>query len=115
VFRIDKRGDSALALRIGNSMQRQRGFTGRFRAIDFHDAPARQSADAESDVQGNGTGGNGFDRRTGVIAEAHDRALAKLLINLCKRCFQSLLAVSWCGHSSPRYLGARQGHVHFSL
>ncbi len=51
MFRINKGGDATDILHFGNHLQRQRGLAGRFRAIDFHDTPARQAADTKRNVQ----------------------------------------------------------------
>ena len=44
---IDKGGDSAVTLRIGNCVQGDGGFTRRFWAVDFYDSATRQPADTK--------------------------------------------------------------------
>src|ERR1039458_8778778 len=67
-------------LRAGDDVQHQRGLARRFRPEDFHDAAARNPADAERQVQRERAGRNhvNFDQRPG-IAEAHDAAFAVTL------------------------------------
>ena len=80
VLGIDKRRGAAMALRRGNDGQRQRGFSRRLRSEDLNHAAARNAAHAERDVEAKGTGGNRIHLVGGAgIAQAHHRALAKLL------------------------------------
>jgi len=44
VFGVDEGADAALLLRLGEAMQRERGFTRGFRAVDLDDAATRQAA-----------------------------------------------------------------------
>ncbi len=51
------------------------------------DASARNAADAECGVEGDGAGGDDGDRHDGFFrAEAHDGTFAELLFQLGKRC-----------------------------
>ena len=67
------------------------------RAVDLHDPAARQAADAERDVEGDRPGGDHADRRAGVVAEAHHRALA-VLFSICARASCERLLAVGCGH-----------------
>ena len=89
------------ALHLRDHLQGQRGLAGRLRTVDLDDAAARQAADAERDVEAQRAGGHGFDVLAGGgIAEAHDRALAELLLDLAERGGERLLAVVFhCAHS----------------
>ena len=59
-------------------MQRQSGLAGGFRAVNLHDAPAREAADAKSDVEPERTRRDGlYLHRLLILAEPHDRALAE--------------------------------------
>ena len=98
VLGVDEGSDAALALRVGHGMQRDGGLTGGFGAVDFHHAAAGQAANAQGDVQGDGPGGNDFDRGTDFVAQAHHRALAELLVNLGKCCFQRFCTIRGCRH-----------------
>ena len=73
VFGVNERRESAGFLRVGDDVQHQRGFAGRFRPENFHDAPARNAADAQREVQRQRAGRDdlNFDLRL-RIAEAHD-------------------------------------------
>src|SRR4029079_14032557 len=54
-------------------------------------------------------GGDGLDAHSGALAEAHDRALAEVLLDLPDGHFERLLTVHWC---SPRGGGdGRSGEV----
>ena len=84
VFGVDEGGLAAEFLRFGDHVQRERRLAARFRAVDFDDAAARQAADAESSVNRDGAGGNHVHRDEHVaVPQAHDRAFAVLLFNLC--------------------------------
>ena len=83
MLRVDERGQATLALRFGDHLQRQGRFARRFRAEDFDDAAARESADAQGEVDADGAGRDRFGRGDGVaLAKAHDGALAELLLDL---------------------------------
>ncbi len=77
VLGVNERRQAAGFLRAGDDVQHQRGLARRFRPEDFHDAAARNAADAERQVQRERAGRNhvNFDQRPG-IAEAHDAAFA---------------------------------------
>ena len=51
VFSIDKRTSFTFALGCGDHLQRQRGFTGRFRSVDFDDTAHRQTTCPKRDIQ----------------------------------------------------------------
>jgi hypothetical protein len=51
VLGINEGTNAALALRLGDAMQRERGLAGGIRAVDLDDAAARQPADAERDIE----------------------------------------------------------------
>ncbi len=82
VFRVDKGGGAADFLGLGDDLQGQGGFAGRFRTIDLGDPALGQTADTEGDIEAQGPGGN--DRHVlGLLrAETHDRALAELSLDL---------------------------------
>jgi hypothetical protein len=70
-------------LGIGDNMRYQRGFPGGFRAVDFHNAPAGQAANAEREIRSERTGRNGFNLRIGGgVAEFDNGALAILFLYL---------------------------------
>ena len=93
VLRVDERGDAALLLDVGDRVERECRLSGRLRAVDLDDAAARESADAERDVEGDRTGRDHFDRRTLVAAQTHDRALSELPVDLGEGRLEGLLAV----------------------
>ena len=80
MFRVNERREAAGLLRVGDDVQHQRGFAGRFRAVNFHDAAARNAADTKCKVnrQAAGRYDVNFHQRP-RIAEAHDRAVAVCL------------------------------------
>ena len=89
VFGINKGGCAACFLRFGDDVQGERRLAGRFRAVDFDDAPARQAADAERDVQPQRAGGDGLNVVFGgLVAKTHHRAFAELFVQLCQHRFQ---------------------------
>ena len=85
VFSVDKCGVSTCFLRAGNCMKRNGRLTGGFRAIDFNDAPPRQTTNSKSDIKSQRTSRDHLHRGTRIISQSHDRTLTKLLINLRER------------------------------
>ena len=65
---------------------------GRLRAEDLDHAAAGQAADAEGDVERQRAGGDGGDADVAVLAEAHDGALAELLLDLAERHLECLVS-----------------------
>ena len=61
VLGVDEGADAAALLRLGDRVQGERGLAGGFRAVDFDDAPPRQAADAERDVEPERAGRHGLD------------------------------------------------------
>src|SRR5689334_17374659 len=94
MFGIDEGTDAALLLRLGEAVQRERGLAGGFRPVDFHNATARQSTDAERDVEPERAGRDRLDlHRLVVLAELHDRALAEGALDLAERGIKSFRLV----------------------
>src|SRR6185312_13006454 len=86
VLGVDEGADAAELLRLGHRVQRERGLAGRFRPVDFHDAAARQAANAEGDIEPERAGRDRLDVHGLVVfAETHNRALAELALDLAER------------------------------
>jgi hypothetical protein len=102
VLGVDERRDAALPLRVRDGVQRDGRLAGGLRAVDLDDAALGQAADAERDVERDGAGGDHLDGGTPVVAEAHDRALAELAVDLAECGLEGLLAVLGSGHVTPR-------------
>ena len=112
MFGVDERRHAAELLRLGDDLQRQRRLARRLRPEDLDDAAARHAADAEGVVEADGRrsrstaiGGDGV-----LLAQAHDRALAELLLDLADGHLDGLEAfavVLWRHSVSPsRFVGA---------
>ena len=99
VLGVDVGADAAVALRLGHCVHGQRRLPRGLGAVDLHDAAPGQTADAQRQVQGERTGGDGLDVHLEVVAHAHDRALAELLLDLAQRGVQCLLPFRF-GHPS---------------
>ncbi len=69
-------------LRLGDDGERERRLAGGFRAEDLHDAAAREAADAERAVDEEVAGRDDLDVDVRVLAQAHDRAVAEVLVDL---------------------------------
>ena len=82
VFRVDECSVSACFLCAGNCVKRNGRLTGGLRAVDFDDAPTRQTANSKSDIKSQRTSGDHLHRGTRIISQSHDRALTELLIDL---------------------------------
>ena len=94
VFGVDERGRAAGFLAFGDDLQRQRGLTRGFRAVDLDDPAARQpptpSATSERQRAGRDHAHGHIDAG---IAKPHDRSFAKLLFDLPQRRGQRFLFV----------------------
>ena len=92
---IDKRRHASGLLRLGNYLQGNGSFAGRFRAEDFHDTSARKASHAQRGIERNRARGNHRDRDDGFFRpQPHDGTFAKLLFNLCEceiDCFDALV------------------------
>ncbi len=94
VLGVDKGAGAAALLRFGDHMQRQRRLARAFRAVNLDHPAARQTADAERDVEPERAGRDHVDVRGGLArAELHDRALAEGALDLAERRVQSPLSV----------------------
>src|SRR5512146_323697 len=106
VLRVDVRRDTAIALRVRDHMQAERGLTARFRAVDLGDATARNSTHANRRIEVDCPSGNRFDSDFLVRSQPHDRALATALLDLRDGQIQRLLLV---------ILQSRHSHVSLLL
>src|SRR5205823_340988 len=80
---IDKRGHAAKLLRLGNHLQGKRRLSGRLGSENLDDAAARNAADPEREVDADRAGRNRVDRlNRALLAQAHDRSFAELLLDL---------------------------------
>ena len=88
VLGVDECRDAAGALRVGDGVQRERRLARGLGAVDLDDAATREPADAERDVEGDRAGRDDLDGGAIFAAEAHDRALAELAVDLRERGFE---------------------------
>jgi hypothetical protein len=93
VLGVDEGGGAAELLHFGDDLQRQRGLARRFRTVDLDHPAARQSADAQGDIQAQRPGRHHLDILGRFGVHLHDGALAVLLFDLRKRRSQRLLLV----------------------
>ena len=85
VLRVDERRGAPLLLRLRDHLQGERGLARGLGSEDLDDAPARQAADPERDVQTERPGRHDVHVAHGLgVAHAHDRALAELLLDLAE-------------------------------
>ena len=85
VLHVDEGSHAAGLLRFGHHLQRNRGFTGRFRAENFDDAAARKSSHAERVVERNGARRNRRHLHDGFLrSQPHDGAFAELFFDLAE-------------------------------
>ena len=93
MLRIDEGTHAARLLGIGNYVQHHRSFAGRFRAVNLNDAPLGHAANAEGQIQREGSGGDAFDTGLRIrIAQSHDAAFTKGLGDLRERAVEIGLA-----------------------
>src|SRR3546814_1105610 len=88
---VDESAGAADLLGLGHHVQRERGLARALGAVDLDDAPARQSTDAEANVEAEGAGGDNFRLDPLIGTELHVRALAKGAFDLPQARFQRLL------------------------
>ena len=94
VLGVDKGGQAAGLLRLGDDLQADGGFAGGFGAEDLDDAAAGDAADAEGGVKADGAGGDDGDRDERLFgAEPDNRPFAKLFFDLCEGKFYGFAAV----------------------
>jgi hypothetical protein len=93
VLGVDVGTDTTVALRLRDDVGGQRRLPGRLRAEDLDDAAPREPADAERQVQGEGTRRDGLDPHVAPFAQPHDGAFAELLLDLAERHVERLVAV----------------------
>ena len=94
VLGVDERHDAAGALGVGHRVQGDGRLAGGLRAVDLHHPAAREAAEAERDVERDRAGRDHLERRPDLVAEAHHRALAELLLDVGERGVERLVAVS---------------------
>ena len=93
VLGIDESHLAAPLLRLGHNVEGQGGLTGGLRAVDLNDAPLGHAADAQGEVQGQRSGGDGLHHHMGVLPQAHHRTLAEILLDLSQGRVQRLLFI----------------------
>src|SRR5690606_17634709 len=74
--------------------------TGAFRPVDFRHPPARDSASAQRNIDGQRSGGDGGDLQMGGVAQANDRPVAKPFCQICQRRLQRLVTALIVCHAS---------------
>ena len=99
VFDVDEGRRSAGLLRFGDGMQRERRLTARFRTVDLDDAAARETADAEREIERDRAGRDDVERHALLeVAHLHDRAFTELPLDLRQRVGESELPFVFCCH-----------------
>ena len=97
VFGVDEGGDATGALGRSDRMQGNCRLTARFGAEDLDDSASGKALAAEGEIDRETAAGDAFDRRLGVAVEWHDRAFAKLLLDLQECVFQQRVVVEKVG------------------
>ena len=92
VLGVDVGAGAAVALGLGHHVHGEGGLARGLRTEDLDDATAGQAPDAERDVERQRAGGDGGDTDVAVLAEAHDGALAVLLLDLAECHFECLVS-----------------------
>ena len=76
MLHVNKGGGAAQLLGLGHDVLAEGGLARGLWPVDFDHTSARNAADAEGDIQGQGTGGNDFGDHAVGFAQAHDRTVA---------------------------------------
>src|SRR5450756_1334269 len=106
VLGVDEGGLATEPLRLRDEVIDHGGLARRLRAVDLADAAARDAADAEGDVEGQRPGGHELHVIAhGMVAEAHDAALAELALDLRDGCLKGFVLVQG---SAPLLLRTRE-------
>jgi len=92
VLGVDVGAHAPVALRLGDDVHGEGRLAGGLGTEHFDDPAPREAADAEGDVEREGARGDGLDTHVAPLAEAHDGALAVLLLDLADRHVERLLA-----------------------
>ena len=118
VLGVDERGQSALSLGLRDHVVAERGLARRLGAEHLDHATARQAADAEPEIEREGSGRDRVDVDVGRLAHLHDRALAELALDLADGRFQCLVSFhrnthlsSGCGAGSSKSTQAERVFV----
>ena len=104
VLDVDVRGLAAVFLRAGHDVEREGGLAAALGAVYLHDAPAGHAAYAEGQVKRERARGDGLHVHGDVVAQAHYRALAEVLLYLRYRGLQRPALVVRRGRRSRRGL-----------
>ena len=105
VLGVDEGADAAAALGLGDHVVDERRLARRLGAEDLDDAPARQAADAEREVERQRAGRDRADRDVRLVAHLHHGALAEVALDLPEGDVQCLLAIH--PHQPPAQSTAR--------
>jgi hypothetical protein len=109
VLGVHERAYAAGLLRFRNHVQRQSRLARAFRAINFNDAPLRETANAKRNIKRKRASGDRLDLDNGLFAQAHDRAFAEGLIDLLQSGRERLLLVRF-----HRFLNKLQLRCHLT-
>ncbi len=93
VLHVDEHGGASRFLRLCGDMQRDCGFSRAFRPEYFDDAPFGNASDSKREVKRQRACGDRLHNQGAVLAELHDRSLAKLLFDLAQRGIKGFLPV----------------------
>ena len=79
MFRVDERHDTAECLRLGEDLQRKRGFTAGLWSVHLDDSTTRNAADTQRGIKRQCAGGYSADVQVmAAISVFHDGAFAEL-------------------------------------
>ena len=102
MLRINKTGNTVSSLHFRDHMQCDRCLTTGFRTVDLHDPAAGNPAEAECQVQAQGTGGNCLYIHMGrCIPKTHHGALSIRFLDLCNSSIQCFQLVFLCHSFLP--------------
>ena len=101
---VHKSRHTATLLHLSDGMQGEGGFAGALRAVNLNDA-AFGVATTKGQIQGERTGGDGFNPHARGIPQPHDRPLTEVAFDLVQHQPQGLFTLS-----SRRLVGLGIGH-----
>ena len=93
VLNIYKGNITVVFLSLCNAVEWKRGFTRRFRAVNFNDSASWKTADTECDVKCERTCLNVVNIHMFIFAKAHNCTFTELLFYLSKRSLQRFFLI----------------------
>ncbi len=97
VLGVNEGSDATAALRVGDRVQRHGRLTGRLRAKDLHNPPAREATEPQRHIERDRAARDDLDWCAPLVTEPHHRTLAMRALDLSQSVVECLGAIC-CSH-----------------